>query len=303
MARRIKVAAVEFPGRLTELEPGPASRDQVLKWLDTVRRQCSGFPTDLYVLSESVEAAAQRPDMAEAVDRPGPLLNAYRDWARDLQCHIAGSVKLAEDGAVYNAVVFVAPDGRILGDYRKSNLTIGELEAGLTPGKGAKTTDTDIGRLGGVICFDLNYLWLMQEYRALKPDILCYPSAYHGGIMQAQWAYQCRCFFVSALWFHGSGVLDPFGRPLRLTDCYTSIARAEINLDRVMVHLDYNRDKFADMERKYRDEIRIEIPANIGSALIYSESAARSAEDLMREFGLECLDDYLARSRRANERA
>jgi hypothetical protein len=160
--------------------------------------------------------------------------------------------------------------------------------------------DTAIGRLGGAICYDLNFEDIRKQYRALKPDILCFASMYHGGLMQVVWAYECRAFFVSALHFHGTGILDPYGRPVQLTDCYTSVARARVNLDRAMVHLDFNRVHFPAIEKKYRGHIVLDIPANVGSALIYSVSDKVSAMDVVREFKLELLDDYFARALKAN---
>jgi hypothetical protein len=114
--------------------------------------------------------------------------------------------------------------------------------------------------------------------------------------MQEMWAYECRSYFVSALYFMDCGILDPFGRPMKLTDCYSPVARATINLDRAMVHLDYNRDKFPEIEKKYLGEIVIDTPPNIGSALIFSNSERISAMDVVREFKLELLDDYFVRS-------
>ena len=73
-----------------------------------------------------------------------------------------------------------------------------------------------------------------------------------------------------------------------------------VNLDRAMVHLDLNWPKFPEIERKYGDEVRIDIPPNLGPALIYSESDKRTAMDIVREFGLELLDDYFERSVKMN---
>jgi len=265
--------------------------------LDSLR----GYGLDLVVLSEGVGAVGQTSATAESIDEPGPFLRLYREWAAAEKCHVAGSVLRREDGRLYNSIAFIGPDGGPLSVYRKSNLTDGELEAGLTPGNGAVVVDTAIGRLGGAICFDLNFEWLRQQYRALKPDILVFSSMFHGGLLQQVWAYECRAFFIGAWQYFGCTVRDPFGRPMKATDCYSLVARATINLDRVMVHLDHNREKFAAIEKKYLGRIVIDVPHEIGSALICSTSDDVTAMDIVKEFDLQLLDDYLAQSLAAND--
>lgn len=297
MAKYVNVASVLFTANDArgKAQAKKAAYDHTREAL----RSLKGYGLDLLVLCEGVEALGQEMQDAEEVGKPGRFLSLYLDYAARENCHIAGSVKLREGDKIYNSIAFVSPGG-ILGAYHKTNLTQGEIDHGLASGKGAVVVDSAIGRLGGAVCFDLNFEPLRREYAALKPDILCFSSMFHGGLMQGLWAYQCRSFFVSSLYFHGGGILDPFGRPLATSDCYTAHPRARINLDRVMVHLDFNRDMFPDIERKYRGEVRVDIPANIGSALIYSLTDARSAMDIAHEFGLELLDDYMQRMEKAN---
>lgn len=299
MARFVKIASVLF--KTGAVRGAADAHDIVLRETAQTLESLKGYGLDLVVLCEGVEAYGQTIAQAEEVGRPGPLLQLYSGFAREQRCHVAGSIKIRENGCVYNSIAFVGRDGAVLGCYHKVNLTTyGEIPAGLTSGSGPVIVETDIGRIGGIICFDLNFEEIRQQYRALRPDILVFPSMYHGGFLQQLWAYECQAFVVSALPFIGSGILDPFGQAVALTDCYNSVARATVNLDRAMVHLDLNREKFAAIEKKYRDEVRIDIPANLGPALIYSESDRRTAMDIVREFGLELLDDYFARSLRMN---
>lgn len=298
MSKYINIASVLFDQE--HLSDSRDARKLVLE--DTGRKLDSlrGHGLDLVVLSEGIEALAQQIEDAEDVNRPGPLLNLYKSFALSEKCHVAGSVKLIEKGRVYNSISFISPKGKVIGAYHKSNLTIGELEMGLSPGNGAVCVDSAIGRLGGVICFDLNFEGLRKQYLKMKPDIMIFSSMFHGGLIQKIWAYECRSFLVSALQFHGGGILDPFGLPLALTDCYNPVARAKINIDRVIVHLDFNGGKFADIKKNYGEEVRIHIPANMGSALIFSESEKRTAQEIAAEYKLELLDDYFKRSADAN---
>jgi hypothetical protein len=187
-------------------------------------------------------------------DNSGPILEFYREFAKAEQCVVAGSVRLAVDGNIYNSMAFIGPDGEMLAAYHKTNLTVGEIEEGLRSGGGAVVVDSPVGRLGGVICFDLDFETLRDEYIALRPEILTFSTMYQGGLAQA------RSYLVSALPFLGGGIIDPCGRPMQLTDEYNKPAIATINLDYVIVHLDYNREKFPDILRKYNDEIIMTYP-------------------------------------------
>lgn len=300
MARWINIASLLFENEHYRGKTG--ARETVLAELREKMQRLAGTGLDLLATSEGVEAIGMSMDEAESIDQPGDFLKLYMDFARREKCHVAGSLKLKEKGKIYNAIVFIDDCGIPVGNYRKTFLTSTELDLSLTPGKGAAVFDTKIGRLGGLICFDLNFRELRDEYAKLKPDILVFASMYHGGYVQALWAHECRSFFVSALQYPGGGILDPLGTPLSVTDCYNKVARSEINLDRAVVHLDFNRDKFGDIERKYGKEVRIQTPPNLGPAIIYSNSEKRSAYDIVREFGLELLDDYFARMRSTNEK-
>jgi len=301
MAKFVNVAAVQFTKEY--LTGQKNARALVLEDTAATLNNLRGLRLNLVVLSETIEALAQTIEESEEVRRPGALLSLYQEFAAAENCHVAGSVKLRDADGVHNSIVFIDPSGHVLGAYHKTFLTISEIEQGLKPGKGAVVVDSAIGRLGGAICFDLNFDELRQQYVKQQPDIITFASMYHGGLMQSAWAYSCRAFFAAALPFHGAGVFDPFGQPLAVTDCYSAVARTRINLDRVLVHLDYNREKFPAIMRRYHDEVRIDIPANIGAAAIYSQSVKRTAMEIAREFELQLLDDYFRDSAARNAQA
>jgi len=303
MAQFVRIASVLFETQVRADRWGtPEGRDIVLKETAETLKNLEGLGLDLVVLSEGVGAACQAVGDAEDPGDPGPLLSIYRDFAASQKCHVAGAAKTRRDGRAYNSIVFFGPRGDVLGVYDKVYLTLGEIEQGLSSGEGAVVVETDIGLLGGIICFDLNFESLRVQYRRLRPDILVFASLFHGGLQQQTWAYDCRAYFVCACQFHGGGILDPFGRAVALTHCYANVATAGINLDRVMVHLDYNREKFPEIRRKYGEEVIIDVPSQVGSCLILSATDKRSAPDVAREFELELLDDYLARGIEANAR-
>lgn len=302
MAKRLHAATILFGSVAFRNERD--CRQRVLRELDEKLAMACDRGFGLVVTSEGVESLAQTMDQAESLDRPGEVLSRYRRFARSQRCVVAGSVKLEERGRIYNAMAFIGPDGEPRGRYFKTYLTDGELEMGLTPGSGAGVVDTEAGRFGGAICFDLNFRELCDAYASQRPDVICFASMYHGGLMQSQWAYACRSFFIAALPFHGGAILNPLGQSVTQTDCYNPIAEAVLELDRAVIHLDFNREKFPDMLRRYGRQISLEIPANIGSAILSGlDPNGPTAMEIVEREQLLLLDDYLTRSRSRNAEA
>ena len=64
-----------------------------------------------------------------------------------------------------------------------------------------------------------------------------------------------------------------------------------------MVHLDRNRAHYDKIKRQYGEDVKIVTAGKIGTSVIYSESKARSAADIVEEFKLIRLDDYFEWSR------
>jgi predicted amidohydrolase len=252
-----------------------------------------GTGVDVVVACEAMAAVGQSASDAEDVGRPGPILSAYMDTARRNHCTVVGSAKIAEADAVYNAQVVVGPNGTVLGRYRKTFITAGEAAAGFAPGPGAEVVETPAGRIGGVICFDLNFTELRAAYHRLAPDLIAFSSMYHGGHVQQSWAYETRAFFVAACKDVLSEIRDPFGRVLAAATAYSQVAIARVNLDRLVVHLDGNQELFAEIRRRYRDGVRIEAAPDLGVALISCEAEELSSADLLRAFPLIPLDPYL----------
>ncbi len=294
MSNFINIAAVHFN---INAERGTTdAQRKVLEQFKYATDRLDGTGIDLLITCEGMEAIGQTIAQAENSKNPGSMYNAYCDFAMRNKCTVAGSIKLEDDGKVYNALVFIGPDGNFLGDYRKTYLTTREVDEGLSPGAGPVVVDTPAGRIGGVICFDLNYDKLRDGYHDLKPDILAFSSMFHGDHLQRNWAYQCRSFLVSACKDNSSDIVNPLGQVIASVNYYGRIVRSRINLDRFIMHLDNNIDRFSEIQRKYKNEIKIDSMPILGVAVLYSESSKFSATAIAHEFALVSLEDYLEAS-------
>ncbi len=87
---------------------------------------------------------------------PGPVTDALGEAAAQAGCHVViGICERASEhaGTVYNSQVTLAPSGEVLNVHRKLTPTVGErLVHAPGDASGLRVVDTDIGRLGGLIC-------------------------------------------------------------------------------------------------------------------------------------------------------
>lgn len=257
-----------------------------------------------------------KPDLIvlpEACDRPGGisqdrLLEYYRvrkDQMRDFfaaiakenNCCIVYSAKRHVAGDEWrNSSVLLDRTGNVAAVYDKNYPTIGEIESEIVPGPEICIAECDFGRVGFAICFDLNFDELRLRYAKAKPDLMIFSSVYHGGLMQACWAYSCRCHFVSAVAGLPCEIYSPLGERLASSTNYFDYTVATVNLDCRLAHLDYNWNRLRSLKEKYGPGVTITDPGHLGSVLITSNTPDRTAESMAREFGIELLDDYFARA-------
>jgi len=69
-----------------------------------------------------------------------------------------------------------------------------------------------------------------------------------------------------------------------------------VNLDCKLAHLDYNWERLRKLKAKYGPKVTISDPGRLGSVLISSEHETISVNEMIKEFEIELLDDYFARS-------
>ncbi|MFD0669947.1 carbon-nitrogen hydrolase family protein [Cohnella sp. GCM10027633] len=261
-----------------------------------------------------------RPDLIvlpEVCDRPDPLgfpleeQHAYfrargsqvRDYLADVakrhRCYIAyPALSESADGGWLNEMQMIDRVGRVMGTYRKHYPTPDESgRRKVRFGTDAPVFECDFGRVAAVICFDLNFDELRLHYAAMKPDLIVFPSMYHGGLMQGYWAYSCRAHFAGAVAGGPCTILNPLGTATAGSTNYYSFCTATVNLDCAVLHIDENDVLFPAIKRKYGRDVTIGEPGYLGCVLLSSESDVFSADDVIEEFGLERIDDYFDRTR------
>jgi nitrilase len=100
-----------------------------------------------------------------AVEVPGPETARLGEAAKEVGAYLAIGVIEREprgSGTLYCTLLYFGPDGQLLGKHRKLKPTAAErLIWGEGDGTTLTTLDTDIGRIGGLICWE-NYMPLAR---------------------------------------------------------------------------------------------------------------------------------------------
>jgi len=113
---------------------------------------------DLIALSEVIYdfgAGIPLSEVAENLKEGGTYINAMKAKAREYGSYIVANLhEKDDDNHYYNTSVLIGRDGEIVGKYSKTHNSMSEFEKGITPGEEYPVFDTDIGRIGMLICWD-----------------------------------------------------------------------------------------------------------------------------------------------------
>lgn len=316
MARRVRVSTVSgYPVQVPGIGPEQMLEVVQERWRERLAVVLADEP-DLVVLPEHGDRGIFSQDPyqnlpVEAVEeftrfKGDKMVEFYGEIAREHGTHIAYSgYRIDDDGLLRNSTQIIGADGRVLGAYDKVHPTIAEHhQRKVVPGEGMKVVETPIGRISPLICYDLNFTESLPELAALKPEIITFGSAYHGGFMQQYWAYTAQSWFVGSVHPpNTSQIISPVGHEVATTVNYRFHVTTTINLDYKVLHIDENHLKFRRIKERFGPGVEILDPGRVGVVLLTSESDEFTVDDVMAEFQLADLDDYFARSRDSNQNA
>ena len=241
----------------------------------------------------------EKNEKAEPLSGEGPILKFLGRKARQHRTYIIGSTwrKDPKGRGRYNSAILLDRSGRVAWHYDKVYPTVGEMEGGVLPGRQAKVFDTDFGRIGAIICFDLNFSELLDACKKKGVELLCFLSAFRGGFRVPAVAFRNQCFIASSVPGENGVIVDPLGRVLAESSQYGRTIFARINLDCQVIHIDYNHRRIPDLKKTYGPLVKVETFSPEAVYLLTSLHPDKTIKDMIREFEIETLDDYLDRAR------
>jgi predicted amidohydrolase len=304
MARYVRVSSISFGGA----GGGGSAEEKVernlrsaLEWID----QAATDKPDIIVLPEIFPAtgvaAEEWVQIAQTV--PGPITDAVGERARRYNAYIICPMVERKGGKVYNSAVLIDRNGQPMGSYHKIHPTIGEIEAGITPGTDPVVFETDFGWIGCAICFDLNFRDVMEGLKGNGAEAVFFSSMYRGGLQLSIWAFDFGVWMISATPGEMSAIVDPLGKVKATSWNYNRIISKVINLDYAVLHIDYSHPKWNDIKAKYGNGVELDVSAPEGVFCLYSHAPDVTVQDIIEEFELETRDEYFARANRIREDA
>lgn len=170
LALPIRVAAVQYG---TQLHDTTDNMDKALHWLDD-----AAHTADLVVMPElSFTGYWLGPEMRQyAQPLRGSITAVVSQIAITRSAYICFGLAEQDNDKMYNTAVLVAPDGSIVGRHRKVHLHHADVESGFTPGDKFEAWDTELGRIGIMICYDAFYIESARVLDLMGAQIFLIPS-------------------------------------------------------------------------------------------------------------------------------
>ena len=261
-------------------------------------------------------------DLSTASPIPGPITDAIGEKVTRYNMY-AVCPMLEQDGdKFYNTAALIDRRGKVVGKYRKSYPTIEELKSGIRPGVSEEIFSTDFGKIGIIICFDVQYPRLVENLAKRGAEIIFIPSEFPAQTYVRGIAWQYAVNVVSSIRELGSQIVDLTGQVVAQgggtrggrggeeqsarDESFSRIPviTAQLNLDskRFLYELDTSV-KVRKILQKYGRQVEIRFFRPDDEIVISSNSNEVTLDDIIREFELEPKPQYIQRCEEARDKS
>lgn len=190
---------------------------------------------DIVCLPEGVTIVGTQHDYISASEPiPGPTTKYLGEVARRNALYIVAGILEKEGEVVYNTAVLIDRAGQVAGKYRKTSLPREEIDGGVTPGNSFPVFDTDFGRIGMMICWDVTFPEPARMLAEQGAEVIFLPI-WGGDLTLAKArAIENQVYLVSSTYDMVTGVFDLEGN---------IIEQAKNDREVVVVDVDLNAQK------------------------------------------------------------
>ncbi|MBT4500686.1 MAG: carbon-nitrogen hydrolase family protein [Gemmatimonadetes bacterium] len=278
---------------------------------DTIEQMCDKFidrmaqfapmTPDIYCLPEGfpgVNLSIPRPPSRELAEiPPGPITERFAAFAKEHNTYVICPIYTRdEEGHCYNAAVVIDRSGNVLGEYRKTHLTDGEMEGFLTPGPlDPPIFETDFGTIGIQICFDIEWADGWQTLRDKHADLVFWPSAFAGGDKLNQLAINHHYAIAASTRKGSTRIIDIDGQTIAATGIWDPKGVCmPLNLEKAFLHTYPHQKHFDDIRAKYGRDILIKTYHDEEWTIVESRAPGLNVADVLAEFDIQTHDEMTA---------
>jgi beta-ureidopropionase len=302
MPRNVRIATIALAG-----QHGPTIAVNRQRMADRIEQALAEKP-DIIAIPESFTLSGLvDPHIEEmAEDVPGPTLEMAAGYARDNYTYILCPILARRQDGNHIEAFLLDRQGRIAGSYQKHHPVVEgceytKVEFGSRPGSALPVFDTDFGRIGVQICFDVEYSDGWDALDRGGAEIFFWLSAYDGGRDLTAKAWQYHRFLASAVQTTYARILNNMGEILAISGIHEHIAACTIDLDVALFHTDFNKTQIPAIRAKYGPDVTLRLYHEEGCFTLQSNRPDLPLSTIIAEFQLDPLKDYLERNRRLQD--
>lgn len=254
---------------------------------------------DLIVLPETCND--QDRDQPETLE--GPTVAIMAELACRHNVYIVCPIDRQQDGFRLNSAVLLDREGNIAYVYDKVYPYWSEFNANPpvdVVDSVPEVVETDFGRLGIAICFDVNFPDVWQALADGGADLVVWPSAYSAGRALQAHALNHHYHILTSTFTRDCIVYDITGEEILYEKSEgLHVTRTVLDLDRGIYHENFNIEKRDRLLAEHTDTIEMEQWLEREQWFVLrSLKPDVSARAQARAYGLEELRDYKLRSYR-----
>ena len=187
---------------------------------------------DVVCLPEGITVCGTKHTYVEVAEPvPGPSTEFLGRLAARHRAYLVAGLYEREGATVYNTSVLIGRDGRLLGRYRKVCLPREEIDAGITPGADYPVFDTDFGRVGMMICWDVSYPEVARELSARGAEVIFLPIWGGNETLARARAIENQVYLVASGYDFRTTIYDKAGEAAARSGERSGVIHAEIDLN------------------------------------------------------------------------
>jgi predicted amidohydrolase len=194
--------------------------------------EAAGQRADIVCLPEGVTVVGNGKAYAEVAEPvPGPSTRFLGELAKKHRLYLVAGLYERDAKAIYNTSVLIGRDGSLAGKYRKVCLPREEIDGGITPGHEYPVFDTDFGRIGMMICWDVHFPEVARALAARGAEVICMPIWGGNETLARARAIENQLYLVASGYDFKTAIFDKAGHSLVEATEDPSVLVTEVDLN------------------------------------------------------------------------